>query len=71
VWDFDANPAGGQDRIDLRPLGITAASFAAAVTIAYLGDDIRVTVKDGGVIWFEDVDGVGANRITQGDFLLA
>ena len=39
ITGFDANPAGtgntaGQDRLDISALGITAATFAANVTIA-------------------------------------
>ena len=34
IADFDANPSGGQDFIHLADFGITAANFAAHVTIA-------------------------------------
>ena len=47
---FDANPVGGQDKLDLRPLGITAANFAAKVIRTQAGSSVRVTI--------------GANRIT-------
>jgi hypothetical protein len=68
IADFDADPAGGQDRIDLRPLGITAASFAAEVAIAADPDGALVTVLGEGSILLAGVDpaAVGA-----ADFLLS
>ena len=44
IGGFDANPAGGQDRLDLSALGITAATFAASVTIADIGAHMVVTI---------------------------
>ena len=44
IGDFDADPAGGQDVLDLRDLGITAATFAAIVTIADVGPHTVVTI---------------------------
>lgn len=70
IRDFDANPRCGQDRIDLRALGISAASFAEAVSIERLGDDTLVAIGGQGSILCLGVDGEGANRITQADFLL-
>ena len=37
IFAFDADPAGGQDKIDLQTRGITAASFAADVSISASG----------------------------------
>jgi Ca2+-binding RTX toxin-like protein len=71
IRDFDADPRCGQDKIDLRRLGISAASFAEAVEIERFGDDTRVTVGAHGSILIVDVDSEGANRIDQTDFLLA
>ena len=46
IADFDANPAGGQDFIELAGFGITAANFGAHVTIARVngGADTLVTI---------------------------
>ena len=75
---FDANPAGGgQDVLDVRGLGITAANFAASVLITDLGADTLVTIDVNGLgtvtgsITLMGVNGNGANVITQQDFLLA
>ncbi len=69
---FDANPGGGgQDRIDVTGLGINATNFAARVLIEDLGADTRVTIDGVDTITFNGVNGVGANVITQADFLLA
>ena len=70
IADFDANPAGGQDVINLRLLGISAANFDDLVTIADLGRDTLVTVEDGGTILCRGVTGDGANAIDASDFLL-
>lgn len=79
IASFDAT--GGtpatQDRIDLSALGITAANFAARVTIQDVvdagTDDTLVTVRDAsntviGTIFIDEVDG---NDITITDFTLA
>jgi hypothetical protein len=70
IADFDANGRGGQDRIDLRGLGITSAGFGAAVTISELGDDTLVEVAHFGTILFEGVTGSGANALGLDDFIL-
>ena len=82
---FDANPAGGQDQIDLSALGITAANFGSVVaprvtlangTGADTGDTI-VTVRnaDGSTAGTIRIDGVtpgaGATQLSQADFILA
>ena len=79
IAGFDANPAGGgQDRLDLSALGITAANFADSVVITDLGANTLVEIDvDGlgtvtGSILLLGVNGVGANTITQQqDFILA
>jgi len=70
IRDFDANPRCGQDRIDLRALGISAASFAESVSIERRGDDTLVALGEQGSILCEGVDGEGKNVIDQADFLL-
>ena len=78
IGGFDANPAGGQDQLDLSALGITAANFADSVVITDLGANTLVEIDvDGlgtvtGSILLQGVNGVGANTITpQQDFILA
>jgi Ca2+-binding RTX toxin-like protein len=69
IKDFDANPNGGQDLIDISDLGITSDNFAASVTITDLGRDTLVTIGDDSIL-LEDVNGSSNNTITQADFLL-
>jgi Ca2+-binding RTX toxin-like protein len=70
IKGFDANPTGGQDRLDVSAFGVTSASFAARVTIADVGADTLVTI-DGVVGQTIRLVGVGnAGIITQEDFLL-
>jgi Ca2+-binding RTX toxin-like protein len=45
VVDFDENPAGGQDLLDISTLGINASNFAAQVAIAQVGADVVVTIN--------------------------
>ncbi|MEQ1576222.1 MAG: peroxidase family protein [Hyphomicrobium sp.] len=68
IEDFDAIAGGGQDRIDVGGLGITAANFAASVTITDVGADTLVTIAGDGTLRLVGVNGVGANSITQADF---
>jgi Ca2+-binding RTX toxin-like protein len=44
IQDFDANPRGGQDLIELSGFGITASTFAERVAITDIGADTLVTV---------------------------
>ena len=67
---FDARPAGGQDRIDLRAFGFSPGSFDVNVTIEDLGEDTRIRVDGGGSILCRGVSGDGANTIDEADFLL-
>jgi hypothetical protein len=68
IINFDANPAGGQDLIDITAFGITAATFGDRVVIADVGADTLVTIDGTDTIRFV---GIGnANTITQTDFLL-
>ncbi|MFZ2366927.1 MAG: peroxidase family protein [Azonexus sp.] len=68
VVDFDADPLGGQDLLDLSSLGITAASFAGSVSIADVGADTLVTVGADSIRLLGVTD---ATTITQADFILA
>ncbi|WP_139557002.1 peroxidase family protein [Methylotetracoccus oryzae] len=47
---FDANPAGGQDLLDIRQLGVSAGTFASRVVITGVGADTVVTISSGGTI---------------------
>jgi Tol biopolymer transport system component/Ca2+-binding RTX toxin-like protein len=67
---FDANPSGGQDLLDIRALGITDATFDNDVTITDLGADTQVQIGTDSIL-LVGVNGIGANSITEQDFLLA
>jgi hypothetical protein len=78
IAGFDANPTGGQDKLDISALGITAATFAANVTMAagpLVGttQTTLITIVGGGTIQVNGVafPGTAANRITIDDFILA
>jgi hypothetical protein len=68
---FDSNATGGQDRLDLRPLGITAATFGAQVSIqgppVAPAGSTRVTIGGNTI----SLPGVTAGTVTQADFILA
>jgi Ca2+-binding RTX toxin-like protein len=71
IADFDSNPAGGQDFLDISAFGITAADFAARVDIHNVGFATMVMI-DGD--WDQTIrlDGIGKGAsVTQADFLLA
>lgn len=68
IQDFDANPVGGQDRINLVGLGITAGTFGASVTIADVGADTLVTIGADSITLVGVAD---ATTVTQADFILA
>ena len=42
IFDFDADPAGGQDKIDLQTRGIHVGTFAADVSITASGIDTLI-----------------------------
>ena len=69
INQFDANATDGQDLLDISDLGITAETFAAEVSIVDLGNDTLVTIG-ANTITLLGVTGVGANTITQEDFIL-
>lgn len=69
IINFDANPAGGQDRLDITGLNITAANFAANVLIADVGADTLVSI--GAVDSIRLVGVADATTVTVADFILA
>jgi Ca2+-binding RTX toxin-like protein len=71
ISGFDANPTGGQDLLDVSALGVDADNFAARVSIADLGADTLVMIDGTDSILLQGVNGVGANIITQQDFIFA
>jgi Ca2+-binding RTX toxin-like protein len=71
IEDFDANPAGGQDFLDISAFGITAADFAARVHMFGAGGDTLVVI-DGNWDQTITLDGIhSAKTVTQADFLLS
>ncbi|RJG09214.1 heme peroxidase [Pseudomonas cavernicola] len=68
IQGFDANPVGGQDLLNIAALGVTAANFAANVTIADVGVDTLVTVGASSIVLVGIAD---ATTVTQTDFNLA
>ncbi|MDH0703782.1 hypothetical protein N5D41_20065 [Pseudomonas toyotomiensis] len=71
IIGFDANPAGGQDLLNIAAFNLTAATFASRVSIADAGSDVLVTVNgaDGGSIRLVGVTDHASVTIT--DFQLA
>jgi Ca2+-binding RTX toxin-like protein len=68
IVGFDANPAGGQDLIDLSGFGITVATFAAHVSIVDVGADTLVTVDNDPAQTIR-LSGIGnATTVTVDDF---
>jgi Ca2+-binding RTX toxin-like protein len=72
ITDFDANPAGGQDLLDLSAYtpDIDTGNFAAHVSIAVSAGNTVITIDGTQHITLTGVTGVGANVITTQDFLL-
>ncbi|MFZ4604538.1 MAG: calcium-binding protein, partial [Caulobacterales bacterium] len=70
ITDFDANPFGGQDVLDIQAFGVDSASFAARVAVRYdrAGATISVDGVDVGIL--SGVEGRGANAVTVEDFLI-
>ena len=66
ITDFDSNPAGGQDYIDLQMLGITANNFASQVAITATALNTVVTVAESQII----LTNVNVNSISISDFIL-
>ena len=70
ITGFDANSTGGQDLLNLSVLGINAGNFTARVSIVDLGADTLVTIDGTDTITLLGINGVGANVITQDDFII-
>jgi Ca2+-binding RTX toxin-like protein len=72
ITDFDANPTGGQDLLDLSAYApdINALNFAAHVGIAVSAGNTVITIDSTQHITLTGVTGVGANIITSQDFIL-
>ncbi len=70
LTDFDANPAGGQDLIDLRAFEFSGADFSRRVRVEDLGDDTLITVRGEGQILLGSVSGERADTVDETDFLL-
>ncbi|AJQ47881.1 peroxidase family protein [Pseudomonas putida] len=69
IINFDAIAAGGQDRLDITALNITAATFAASVTIADVGADTLVHIGAADAIRLVGV--ADATTVNVADFILA
>ena len=71
IEDFDAEPAGGQDFLDISAFGVTADDFRDRVTITDVGTDALVTI-DGDPNQTILLAGIGnVATITQQDFVLS
>jgi Ca2+-binding RTX toxin-like protein len=68
VEGFDADAAGGQDLLDISQLGITQASFDAAVTVTSAGSDTLIEIGAQSIL-LAGVSNPGV--ITANDFVLA
>ncbi|OGA73695.1 MAG: hypothetical protein A2X73_08380 [Burkholderiales bacterium GWE1_65_30] len=64
---FDANPASGQDLLNISALGITAGNFGANVVISAVGVDTFIDIGADSIT----LVGVNAATVTQQDFILA
>ncbi|OOG12724.1 peroxidase family protein [Pseudomonas sp. C9] len=70
ITGFDANPnGGGQDRLDITALNITAVNFAASVTITDVGADTLLSFAGADSIRLVGV--ADATTVTANDFILA
>ncbi|MFZ6048589.1 peroxidase family protein [Pseudomonas sp. CR3202] len=68
LFSFDADPAGGQDLLDVTALGITAANFAANVNIQAVAGSTQVSIGADSITLVGVAD---AGSVTQADFILA
>lgn len=66
ITGFDSNPTGGQDRLDVSGMGITAANFASQVTIANEGANVVITIAGQQIVLL----GETAANITIADFIV-
>ena len=71
INDFDANPAGGgQELLNIRVLGITAATCATSVHITTEETGMRIDFGNPAGVRFSLI-GVNAAAINATDFILA
>ncbi|MCY1289789.1 hypothetical protein D9M68_483310 [compost metagenome] len=68
ILGFDAIATGGQDRLDISALGITAATFAGNVQINDVGSDTLINI---GADSIRLVGVTDATSVNSGDFILA
>ncbi|WP_375739225.1 peroxidase family protein [Pseudomonas boanensis] len=68
IADFDVNPVGGQDRLNIENLGITAATFGANVGVAGVAGSTVVTIGTNSITLVGVAD---STAVTQTDFILA
>ena len=68
IADFDVNPVGGQDRLNIENLGITAATFGANVGVAGVAGSTVVTIGADSITLVGVAD---STAVTQTDFILA
>ncbi|MBO3275893.1 peroxidase family protein [Pseudomonas schmalbachii] len=68
ILGFDAVAAGGQDRLDISGLGITAATFASSVQINAAGADTLINI---GADSIRLVGVTDATSVNASDFILA
>ncbi|WP_085706162.1 peroxidase family protein [Pseudomonas sp. B8(2017)] len=69
IINFDSNAIGGQDRLDITAFNITAATFAANVTITDAGADTLVSI--GATDSIRLVGVADATTVTAADFNLS
>jgi Ca2+-binding RTX toxin-like protein len=67
IVTFDANPAGGQDRLDISGTGVTSFTFGAAVSVQQAGANTLITIGDDTITLI----GVNQAAVTEIDFILA
>jgi Ca2+-binding RTX toxin-like protein len=67
IIGFDANPGGGQDRLDISLLGINAGNFGASVLISEDAGNTLIGIGADSIT----LVGVNAATVTQQDFILA
>jgi Ca2+-binding RTX toxin-like protein len=69
ITDFDANPSGGQDTIDLTLLGVTGSNFDQHVSIGIgAAGDVVVTIDGTQTIRLSGITDI--TSITKSDFAL-
>ena len=68
VMDFDALAGGGQDKLDVSSMGISAANFGDRVDIIDHGNDVLIRVDDTNTIRLKDVSNI--HDVTINDFVL-